>query len=206
MGKTAEKSLLLLGIALVFYPVPIDENVAANLREKFSDKLDKINRYDINTFNESFSYGCPKLIVPIKDVEHFKNFGFDINPSEAVIQQREQLSHEFAKIQQLNNLSGVLKLYDTIKVEKLAKVLDVNQDQLKSLIALYQQRINAPLKNAPFEQTIVKKLLETVQSLDFVIEGGEVKVHNKATKPNFSKIFYKNIHKIDEITRDIQTL
>jgi len=206
MSKTAEKSLLLLGIALVFYPCPIDENVAANLKEKFSDKLDKINKYDINTFNESFSYGCPKLIVPIRDVEHFKNFGFDINVMESVNQQREALAQEFAKIQQLNNLSGVLKLYDTIKLDKLAKVLDVSQDQLKSLITLYQQRINAPLRDSPFEQTVIKKLLESVQSLDFVIEGGEVKVHNKATKPNFSKIFYKNIHKIEEITHDIQTL
>jgi len=206
MNKQAEKSLLLLGIALVFYPTNIDETVAANLKEKFSEKLDKINKYDLHTFNESFSYGCPKLIIPIKDENHFHTLGYELNPMESVLQQREILSHEFARIQQLNNLTGVLKLYDNIKQDKLAKVLKITPDGLKDLITLYQGRNNSVLKDVPFEQTILKKLLESVQSLDFKINGDTISVNSTSTKVNFTKLFTRYIKKAEEITHDMEHL
>lgn len=206
MTKQAERSLLLLGIALVFYPVAIDENVMANLREKFGDRLEKLQKYDLSTFQETFQHGCPKLITPIKDIEHFKNFGYELDTLEIVNRERDLLSQEFSKIQQLNNLTGVLKLYDSIKLEKLAKVLGVAPTEMKTLIQSYQDRNSTQLKDVPFEQTIVKKILESVRSLDFTIDNGLIKVNAISDKPNFTKIFYRSIHKIEEITHDIKNL
>jgi translation initiation factor 3 subunit L len=206
MTRQAEKTLLLLGIALVFYPVNIDENVMANLREKFGDKLEKLQKYDLSTFQDTFTHGCPKFIVPIKDLEHFKNFGYDLDITDIVNKQRDLLSQEFSKIQQLNNMTGVLKLYDTIKLDKLAKILNVSVADMTNLIQLYQDRNRPPTKDVPFEQTIVKKILESVKSLDFTNENGVLKVNDVSTKPNFNKIFYRNIHKLEEITHDIKNL
>ena len=72
----ADKSLYLLSLGLIFYPMPVDENISAALREKFYDKNEKLNKYDLATFNDVFSFGCPKITIPVRDQEHFKNFGF----------------------------------------------------------------------------------------------------------------------------------
>jgi len=74
------------------------------------------------------------------------------------------------------------------------------------LIKLYRAINNSEAKANPFEQTIIRRLVESIPSLDFVIEGDLVKVNDKVTQQNFSKLFYKNINKIEEITREIQAL
>jgi len=206
MLKQADKSFLLLGIARAFYPTAIDETVQSNIGDKNAERIAKINKYDINAFNDSFNYGSPKLFVPIRDAEHFKNFGFEVNFAEPVIRQREALAAKFQHIQELNSLRGVLKLYSTIKVDKLAAVLKKTPAQLQDLIKLYRAINNSEPRANPFEQTIIKRLIESIPSLEFVIEGDVVKVQDKVTQQNFSKLFYKNINKIEEITREIQAL
>ena len=111
MSKQADKMLNLLAISLKFYQISLDENVTSLMKEKLGEKLEKISKYDTHAFNDSFSYGCPKLIPPIQNKEHFRTFGFDRNITEIMNQQRDILLGEFQKIQQLNNLDGVLRLY-----------------------------------------------------------------------------------------------
>ena len=206
MTKLADRSLALLAIALSFYPTTIEETISSNLKDRFSEKLNKLNKLDINTFNDTFSYGCPKLIVPIKDKDHFRDFGFEKGILEMVTKQRDALSSEFGQVKQLNNLRGVLKLYNSIKLSKLAAILDIDQAQLQELINLYRARNNAESKNTPFEQTVIRRLLEATPALEFSIEGDTVRVKDVTNQVNYSKLFYKNINKIDEITREIQAL
>lgn len=205
MNKLADRSLSLLSLGLVFYPTAVDENISAALKEK-SDKNEKLSKYDLNTFGEVFNFGCPKLMVAIKDQEHFKNFGFDKNLNEITNQQKELLLAEFQKIQQLNHLSGVLRLYSSIKLPKLAKVMKMSEEQLKELIDLYQTRNNAPTSTSSFETTIVKKLVDSIPKMEIVIEKDNIKINEALTKPNFAKIFSRNMQKIEEIIKDLEKI
>ena len=205
MNKLADRALNLLSLALVCYPTAVDENISAALRDK-SDRNEKLHKYDLGAFADIFNYCAPKLMVPVKDQEHFKNYGFDNNPVELTNQQRDLLLAELPKIQQLNNLSGVLRLYSSIKLPKLAKVMKINEDQLKELIDLYQSRNNAPTSNTPFETTIVKKLVDSIPKMEIIIEKDNIKIKEALTKPNFAKIFSRNMQKIEEIVKDLETL
>eukprot|EP00331_Platyophrya_macrostoma_P007565 CAMPEP_0176425458 /NCGR_PEP_ID=MMETSP0127-20121128/11399_1 /TAXON_ID=938130 /ORGANISM="Platyophrya macrostoma, Strain WH" /LENGTH=526 /DNA_ID=CAMNT_0017806619 /DNA_START=43 /DNA_END=1623 /DNA_ORIENTATION=- len=205
MNKLAEKSLYVLSLGLVFYPTAIDENISAALREKY-ERTEKLSKYDLATFTEMFNYGSPKLMVAVKDQEHFKSFGFDKNYTELLNQQKELLLSEFQKIQQLNNLSGVLRLYSSIKLPKLAKVMKMSEDQLKELIDLYQARNNAPTSSSPFETTIVKKLVDSIPKMEIIIEKDNIKIKEALTKPNFAKIFSRNMQKIEEIVKDLEKI
>ena len=206
MSKQADKMLNLLAISLKFYQIPLDENVTSLMKEKLGEKLEKISKYDAHAFNDSFGYGCPKLIPPIQNKEHFKTFGFDRNITEIMNQQRDILLGEFQKIQQLNNLDGVLRLYSSIKLDKLAKVMRLSPEQLKDLINLYIERNNINVNDNLFEQTIVRKLIETVPKIDLVVEKDVIKINETVSKTNFSKIFIKNINKLEEMMQEIETL
>ena len=203
MSKQADKMLNLLAISLKFYQIPLDENVTSLMKEKLDEKLEKISKYDINSFNDLFSYGCPKLIQSIQIKEYFKTMGFDRNITEIMNQQRDILLGEFQKIQQLNNLDGVLRLYSSIKLDKLAKVMRLTPEQLKNLRSLYIERNNINVNDNLFEQTIVRKLIETVPKIDIVIENDVIKINQYVGKANFSKIFIRNIN---NLMQEIQTL
>jgi len=206
MNKQADKMLNLLAVSLKFYQIPLDENVSSLLKERLGDKLERLNKYDQNAFSDCFSYGCPKLIPPIINKEHIKTYGFDRNIMELVNQQKDVLLGEFQKIKELNNLDGVLRLYSSIKLDKLAKVMKLTPDQLKDLINLYIERNTINVKDNLFEQTIVRKLIESVPKIELVVENDLIKINESVGKTNFSKIFIKNISKLDEMLQDISTL
>lgn len=67
--KKNEQMYALLVICLSLCPQNklIDENVSTQLKEKYNDKMTKMQRYDDEAYaayDELFSYACPKFITP----------------------------------------------------------------------------------------------------------------------------------------------
>lgn len=67
--KKNEQMYALLAVCLSLCPQSklLDENVSTQLKEKYNDKMTKMQRYDdeaSTVYDELFSYGCPKFITP----------------------------------------------------------------------------------------------------------------------------------------------
>lgn len=67
--KKNEQMYALLAVCLSLCPQHnlIDENVSTQLKEKYNDKMTKMQRFDEETYaayDELFSYACPKFITP----------------------------------------------------------------------------------------------------------------------------------------------
>ena len=67
--KKNEQMYALLAIALSLCPQVklVEETVNSQLREKYGEKMNRIQRYDDEAFaiyDELFSYACPKFITP----------------------------------------------------------------------------------------------------------------------------------------------
>ena len=67
--KKNEQMYALLAISLSLYPQVklVEETVNAQLREKYGEKMVRMQRYDDEAFaiyDELFSYACPKFITP----------------------------------------------------------------------------------------------------------------------------------------------
>ena len=84
--KQLEKTVCLLAIALAFSPnkeaeatlwlfkdISLRSNKQPNLKERIVEKYEKLTKYDMQTFFDLFSSGCPKIITPIKDINDFIN-------------------------------------------------------------------------------------------------------------------------------------
>lgn len=63
-------------------------------------------------------------------MDDFKKMGFDHSLSEVVNKTRSFLFDEFKKVQGLNNISSILKLYTRIQITKVAKLLKISVDEL----------------------------------------------------------------------------
>jgi translation initiation factor 3 subunit L len=60
-------ALLVICLSLCPQNKLIDENVSTQLKEKYNDKMTKMQRYDDEAYaayDELFSYACPKFITP----------------------------------------------------------------------------------------------------------------------------------------------
>lgn len=205
MDKNADKTLFLLAIALVFYPTSIEENLANHLKERLGDKLEKLNKYDLNVFSDAFGYGCPKFIVPIKNMQDFKSMGFEKNIVEPINIQKEILIERFKKIQNLNNITAILKLYSKIPLSKAAKVLNTTVENLKEMLHSYKLRNEANFKNTPFETTIIKRFVKATRHLDFKIENDLIIVDEFIQTQDYSNSFIKQIQKIDEMMKELES-
>lgn len=64
--KKNEQMYALLAICLSLCPHPklVEENVNNRLREKYAEKMLRMQRSDEAMFDELFSYACPKFITP----------------------------------------------------------------------------------------------------------------------------------------------
>ena len=55
----------LLAICLVLHPMRIDESVHSQLREKFADRMLRMGKGDVQEFETSFQFACPKFLSPV---------------------------------------------------------------------------------------------------------------------------------------------
>jgi translation initiation factor 3 subunit L len=64
--KKNEQMYALLAICLSLCPHPklVEENVNNLLREKYAEKMLRMQRSEEATFDELFSFSCPKFITP----------------------------------------------------------------------------------------------------------------------------------------------
>ncbi len=55
----------LLAICLVLHPMRIDESVHSQLREKFGDKMLRLQKGEMQEFENCYSFACPKFLSPV---------------------------------------------------------------------------------------------------------------------------------------------
>lgn len=174
------------------------------MKEECGERLERLNKYDLAAFQEFFNYGCPKFINPILTVDHFQTQGFE-KVAEPMNVQRDLLLADFQKVQLLNNISSVLKLYSSIHLSKLAKVLKITDDEMKSLLEAFRKRNQISLADTPFESTIVSKFVAGASQIEFQIgTDGLVKISNASMERNYFKIFAKQSQKLEELAHALE--
>ncbi|EAR99830.2 RNA polymerase I-associated factor PAF67 (macronuclear) [Tetrahymena thermophila SB210] len=222
MMKQLEKAVCLFAISLVFYPNKASESTFwqfkdlgiktskqnsqnRNEKERIVDKFDKLQRYDIQTFNELFNYGCPKLIEPIQSLDSFKDIT-NKNTSDLIINAKEKLTKEFKVVQNLNNLATVMKLYSKINLQKAASIVNVSKDEFLNLLKQYEKRETSDLLKTPFEQTVLSRFFLPTPILKFDINGDNITINEVVPVKNYTEQYQKLNKKMTEIYSDVLSL
>lgn len=131
--KKNEQMYALLAICLSLCPQTrlVDETVNSQLREKYGEKMARMQRYDDEAFaiyDELFSYACPKFITPSAPSfeEPLVNYNQD-----AYRLQLKLFLYEAKQQQLLSGVRTFLKVYSTISFAKLASYMEVDESTLR---------------------------------------------------------------------------
>lgn len=197
--KKNEQMYALLAICLSLCPQVklVDETVNSHLREKYGEKMIRMQRYDDEAFaiyDELFSYACPKFITPSAPSfeEPLVNYNQDAY--------RLQLKLFLYEVKQQQLLSGVrtfLKVYSTISLEKLATYMEVDEPTLRTILMTYKHKTHAVDGNG--------KIISNAD-VDFYIDDNMIHVVECKPAKRYGDYFLRQIVKLEGVINDLDRI
>ncbi|KAL4425846.1 hypothetical protein ABPG75_009862 [Micractinium tetrahymenae] len=205
--KKNEQMYALLAICTALCPTAnrlLDEAVANTLREKYGEKVRSMTSGSSDTYEELFTYACPKFVSPAGP--DFGNPAANTN-MEAFRAQLRLFMQVVEERKHLPALKQFLKLYSSIPLSKLASLAEVDVDTLKQQLGLLQQstQVITWTTGEPLSGSAV-----TAGDVDFSIEqqDGEemVVVAEPKAKTVKGDFLVRHIARFEEIVRELDAM
>lgn len=197
--KKNEQMYALLAVSLSLCPQTklVDESVNSQLREKYGDKMMRMQRYDDEAFgiyDELFSYACPKFITPSAPSfeEPLVNYNQDAY--------RLQLKMFLYEVKQQQLLSGVrtfLKVYSSISLAKLANYMEVDEPTLRTILLTYKHKTHS----VDSEGRIISNA-----DIDFYIKTDMIYVVESKPAKHYGDFFLRQIAKLEGVINDMDRI
>ncbi|KAL5975939.1 hypothetical protein ACLOJK_020268 [Asimina triloba] len=194
--KKNEQMYALLAICLSLCPQVklIEENVNNQLREKYGEKMARMQRYDDEAYalyDELFSYACPKFITPSAPIydEPLVNYNQD-----AYRLQLKLFLYEVKQQQLLSSVRSFLKLYSTISISKLASYMEVDEPTLRTILMTCKHKTHTVDDDG--------KIISNAD-VDFYVNEDLVHVFETKSPKLYGDYFMRQILKFEEITVEI---
>ncbi|XP_054720262.1 LOW QUALITY PROTEIN: eukaryotic translation initiation factor 3 subunit L-like [Uloborus diversus] len=201
MNKQTERMYTLLTICLVLHPQRIDESVLSTLKENYGDKLLKMQRGDLDEFENCFSFACPKFLSPVPP-------SFDLNSLNAINSHKEpfvaQLKVFMDEIKQqimLPTIRSYLKLYTTMPIAKLATFLEMSESDVVNYLLCFKHK----MKNMVWIKGTsgLEGEFQSGSEVDFYIDKDMIHIADTKVARRYGDFFIRQIHKFDELHRMI---
>ncbi|XP_061196125.1 eukaryotic translation initiation factor 3 subunit L-like [Saccostrea echinata] len=197
--KMNDKMYTLLAICLVLHPMRIDESVHSQLREKFQDKMLRMQKGDIEEFQNNFSFACPKFLSPVPP-----NYDAvaSINHKEPFLLQLKVFIEEVSQQIVLPTIRSYLKLYTTLPLSKLAIFMDMSEDELKTHLMCFKHK----MKNVVWTKGTsgLEGEFQSASEVDFYIDKDMIHIADTKVARRYGDFFIRQIHKFEEITRNLK--
>eukprot|EP01116_Phalansterium_solitarium_P004945 TRINITY_DN16187_c0_g1_i1.p1 TRINITY_DN16187_c0_g1~~TRINITY_DN16187_c0_g1_i1.p1 ORF type:complete len:532 (-),score=91.29 TRINITY_DN16187_c0_g1_i1:120-1715(-) len=203
--KKNEQLYGLLSICLSLCPQRVDENIHAVLREKYSDKMLRMQRGDdqsLPSFEELFTFCCPKFIsaaspnfaLVLEDPVAHPPLNYN---QEALRVQTKLFLQEVQQQAQIPTIRSYLKLYTTIGTEKLAEFLDEKDEKaFRALLLCFKHKARSlQWSSGP----LLTGELTYQSDVDFSIDNDMIVIHDSKPARQYVDFFVRHITKFEEI-------
>ncbi|PRP79576.1 hypothetical protein PROFUN_12837 [Planoprotostelium fungivorum] len=202
--KKNEKMFSLLAICLSICPQRVEENIHTMLRDKFSDKMQRIQKGEEGVIEELFLAGCPKFVSPCTpnyNAPEADNKAGHFSGTEISRVQVKVFVNEVMQQTLLPNIRSFLKLYSTIGLSKLAGFLEVDQETLREQLICYKHKCRTLVYNGGAPASGEKA---SSSDIDFFVDGDMIHIIDSKTQRRYSEFFLRHINKFDEIISDLE--
>jgi translation initiation factor 3 subunit L len=205
--KKNEQMYALLAISMALCPTvsrQLEESVSNTLREKHGEKIKFMSAGSMETYEELFSYACPKFVSPTAPDWHDSScntnamaFKAQWAPFMAVIEERKHLPA----------IKQVLKLYSSIPISKIASLSELDEQSLREQLDLLRRTSSVLTWTAG---DALQGEPQQCGDIDFSVEsqGGEDLVVVKESKGTTVKgdFLVRHIQKFEDIVRDLDSM
>lgn len=191
--KKNDQMYALIAVCVALCPTRLDDTIHATLREKYGDQFQRMQRGGLDTlpiFEQLFNSACPKFISPIPpDFDKPEN---NIDPA----QHHLQVFMSDVKNAMLGpTLKSFLKLYTTQDLHKLAGLIDLGPENLRTQLLVYKQRSRQTRWS---EGGLLDGDIVNTSDLDFALEGVSFFLELCVPKLKLIWIYYQDLIHISE--------
>lgn len=199
MAKKQDQMYALLLISLTLCSQPVDESLDKYIRDKYVEKQARLQRGDELCFEELFSYACPKFVSAAPpDFDHLENF----NANEAHQRQLNLFLQEVKQQQQLPKIGSYMKLYTSLKTQKLANLCEMDEEGLRDqlMCVMHKTRQRSHVEGAPLSGD-----LTLCSEVEFYIDGDMVNINSHKPGRPHTEVFLEQIIKFQELLKKMET-
>ncbi|KAJ3412971.1 Eukaryotic translation initiation factor 3 subunit L [Chytridiales sp. JEL 0842] len=200
ISKKSEQMYALLAICVALSPQRVDENVHTLMKEKYGDQLMKMQKEGeeaLGTFEELFLFACPKFISPVPP-----SFDVVANLSQAPTQQQLRVFLSEVKQQVLvPTIRSYLKLYTTIRISKLATLVENTPEELRTELLVYKHKT---LQRRYESGSVLEGEYSSTTDLDFYIKQDMIHISETKVGRKVGDWFIRNIGKFDDTVTSLK--
>ncbi|KAG0296198.1 hypothetical protein BGZ96_009993 [Linnemannia gamsii] len=197
INKKGDQMYALLTMCVTLCPTRLDENIHSQLREKYAEQSNKLTKPEeaLQVFEELFLFACPKFISPngpnLDDPEVM-----NLTPFDPVQHYTKIFLAEVRHSILLPTLRSYLKLYTTMGNAKLASFLEVDPEQLRTLLMMSKIR-SRQIKWV--EGTLLEGEYQGTSDLDFCMKEDMIHIAESKIGRRYGDWFLRNINKFQDI-------
>ncbi|KAL0077982.1 RNA polymerase I-associated factor PAF67-domain-containing protein [Phycomyces blakesleeanus] len=200
IAKKGDQMYALLAICIALCPTRLDENIHSQLREKYGEQLFKMQKGEesLPIYEDLWQYACPKFIAAT-GVNLTKTENDQLNDPHA--NQLKIFMSDIRNQIMLPTLRSFMKLYTTMGIDKLAKFLEVDAEELKVHLLILKQ------KSRQFK-SVTGNLLEgeymPTSDLDFCLKQDVVHIAESKVGRRYADWFLRNINRFEDIVAALE--
>jgi len=201
MMKSNDKMHNLLLICLVLCPQRIDESIHQQLKDKYEDKMSKMQKGDKQCFEECFSFSCPKFVSPVPP-------NYDAPPTNTHLVpfnlQLKMFKNEVEQQVDIPIIRSFLKLYTTMPISKLAAFLEVDEETLRTKLLCYKHK----QRNLVWTKgtDALEGEFQSSSEVDFYLNQDMIHIADTKVARKYGDYFIRHILKIEDLNRNIRSL
>lgn len=194
INKRIDQMMSLLALCIAFKPQHVDESTMAMIRERAGERLQRLRQGEPQVFEEMFNYASPKFVNPAPpDYDTVE----DTNMEAAKLQSRLFMEEVKAQLV-LPDIRSYLKLYTTIEIEKLAKLMDVDLSEATS--SLHALKHKSWTFTGDFESAPLEGDFATSSDVAFYVDNNLVHISDVKQASRYGEYFINNISKLDDLS------
>ncbi|KAG0444653.1 hypothetical protein HPB47_013544 [Ixodes persulcatus] len=207
INKQTEKMYALLAICLTLHPQRIDESILSQLKDKYGDRMNKMQKGDKGEFGDMFTFACPKFLNPVPPVMTAPVASSDKQPpkeqknfsKEPLEQQLNVFLSEVQGQIMLPTIRSFLKLYTTMPVSKLANFLDKGNepDSFHCHLLSFKHK----MKNVVWTKgsSSLDGEFQSGSDVDFFIDGDMIHIADTKVARRYGDFYIRQYHKFEEV-------
>jgi translation initiation factor 3 subunit L len=189
-------------LAIITHACPsyglVDDSVANVVREKHGNQLSKIEAGE-EGYEDLFIFACPKFINPsVPPYEDALIVGSSTSHDAVYKHQVNHFMNEMSNQQTMMKLRSYMKLYTSISMEKLGRL--VMEEDFESLLLSYK------LKTRQVECSDEGEVYGTVMDIHYFIKDGIIHVDEAEKQNRFENYFISQITQSTDIMKDVESI
>eukprot|EP01086_Lenisia_limosa_P003753 TRINITY_DN18423_c0_g1_i1.p1 TRINITY_DN18423_c0_g1~~TRINITY_DN18423_c0_g1_i1.p1 ORF type:complete len:279 (-),score=84.75 TRINITY_DN18423_c0_g1_i1:37-873(-) len=190
-AATIDRLFSIIALCVGLSTLTVDDSIINALKDKFQDKVARIQHMDMSSFDEMFESAVPVFISPAVP-SYSKEESAAPNPFQS---QKAKFVNEIMQQEAIPALSSVLRLYTSISIEKLQSYLGA--EDLERLLLSFRHKTLTKVNGG--EGSPLDGEFKAASEVNFRVDGNMITINESRVQRSYAEYFLKHMTRMEDL-------